>query len=85
LKPEDPVVFEHIGDTYQAVGNTAQALVYWQKAARLDPQNSALATKIDQSKAKLTANPAGSPSHLPPPQTNAPPDPAPSPKPSATP
>ena len=84
LKPEDPVVFEHIGDTYQAVGKTAQALVYWQKAARLDPQNSALATKIDQSKAKLTANPAGSPSRLPPPQTNAP-DPAPSPKPRATP
>jgi tetratricopeptide (TPR) repeat protein len=85
LKPEDPVVFEHIGDTYQAVGNTAQALVYWQKAARLDPQNSALATKIDQSKAKLTANPASSPAHVPPPQPGASPDAAPSAKPAASP
>jgi tetratricopeptide (TPR) repeat protein len=85
LKPEDPVVFEHIGDTYQAVGNTAQALVYWQKAANLDPQNSALATKIDQSKAKLTANPTTSPGHMPGPQPSSSPESAPPPKTSATP
>ncbi len=61
LKPADPVVFEHLGDTYRALGNSTQALIYWQKAAKLDPHNQELLTKIDQSKARLTAMPAPSP------------------------
>lgn len=65
--PPDPEVFEHIGDTYRALGNGAQALSYWQKALNLNSKNAALASKIDQSKAKMTANPTPSPM-----QSNAP-------------
>jgi tetratricopeptide (TPR) repeat protein len=62
ITPPDPVVYEHIGDTHHALGNISQALTYWQKAFSLDPQNQGVASKIEQSKAKLTSNPAASPS-----------------------
>jgi tetratricopeptide (TPR) repeat protein len=58
LKPEDPVVLEHVGDTYQALNNLGEAEVYWQRALKLDPANQKLATKIDESRAKLTSNPS---------------------------
>jgi tetratricopeptide (TPR) repeat protein len=61
INPPDPVVYEHIGDTYRSLGNTPQALVYWQKALNLDPQNQSITSKIDQAKAKMTSNPTGSP------------------------
>ncbi|MBV9643359.1 MAG: tetratricopeptide repeat protein [Verrucomicrobia bacterium] len=61
INPPDPVVYEHIGDTYRSLGNSPQALSYWQKALTLDPQNSTLTSKIDQVKAKMTSNPANSP------------------------
>jgi tetratricopeptide (TPR) repeat protein len=64
INPADPVVYEHIGDTYRALGNTAQALSYWQKALTLDPQNQAIASKIDQAKAKMTSNPANTPAPI---------------------
>jgi len=66
LKPEDPVVYEHVGDTFAALGKVGEAQVYWQKALKLDPSNQKLASKIEESKAKLTANP--SPSNSPAPQ-----------------
>ena len=65
LRPEDPVVLEHVGDTYQALNNLGEAEVYWQKALKLDPSNQKLSTKIDASKAKLTSNPANTPTPLP--------------------
>jgi tetratricopeptide (TPR) repeat protein len=65
LKPEDPVVLEHVGDTYQALNNLGEAEVYWQKALKLDPTNQKLGAKIDASKAKLTANPADTGTPLP--------------------
>jgi tetratricopeptide (TPR) repeat protein len=61
INPPDPVVCEHIGDTYKSLGNMAQALAYWQKGLTLDPQNQSLATKIDQAKAKMTSNPSNTP------------------------
>ncbi|MBV8142223.1 MAG: tetratricopeptide repeat protein [Verrucomicrobia bacterium] len=61
INPPDPVVYEHIGDTYRSLGNGLQALAYWQKALTLDPQNTSLTSKIDQVKAKMTSNPANSP------------------------
>lgn len=57
INPPDPVVYEHIGDTYKSLGNTAMALTYWQKGLTLDPQSQSLANKIDQAKAKVTSNP----------------------------
>jgi tetratricopeptide (TPR) repeat protein len=73
LKPADPVVFEHVGDTYRALGNMSEALLFWQKAVNLDPRNQGLLTKIDQSKAKLTANPSPVPPApaKPPPKTES--------------
>ncbi|MBV8899433.1 MAG: tetratricopeptide repeat protein [Verrucomicrobia bacterium] len=56
LKPADPVVFEHVGDAYLALGNPAQAINMWQKALTLDSQNRGLAAKIDREKAKVSAN-----------------------------
>ena len=51
---DDPVVFEHIGDTCAKLNKGAQALEAWQKAAALDPQNKMLAEKIDKIKTKLS-------------------------------
>ncbi|MEI8342637.1 MAG: tetratricopeptide repeat protein, partial [Verrucomicrobiota bacterium] len=55
--PEDAVIYDHLGDTCSKLDNPAQALVYWQKAARLDPDNKDVQLKIESSKQKVTANP----------------------------
>lgn len=47
---EDPVVFEHIGDTYLKLNQTREALEAWQKALSLDPKNKNLADKIQTTK-----------------------------------
>jgi tetratricopeptide (TPR) repeat protein len=80
IDPPDPVVFEHIGDTYHALGKNSEAISYWQKAVALDPQNQAIPVKIDQFKAKLTANQS-----LFPPKNPAPPGPATASSPSVSP
>jgi len=46
----DPVVFEHIGDTYLKLNRTREALEAWQKALSLDPKNKNLADKIQTTK-----------------------------------
>jgi len=72
LKPEDPVVYEHVGDTFQALGKSGEAQLYWQKALKLDPNNQKLANKLEESKAKLTANPSPVSSPLPQAKASAP-------------
>src|SRR5215216_1928198 len=47
---EDPVVFEHIGDTYLKLNRARDALQAWQKALSLDPRNKNLADKIQATK-----------------------------------
>ena len=47
---EDPVVFEHIGDTYLKLNRNQEALEAWQKALALDPKNKNLADKIQTTK-----------------------------------
>jgi tetratricopeptide (TPR) repeat protein len=47
---EDPVLFEHIGDTYLKLNRTHEALEAWQKALVLDPKNKNLADKIQTTK-----------------------------------
>lgn len=60
LKEDDPTVFEHIGDTYAALKDTAKALEFWQKALALDKDNKKLARKIAEAKTKLSkGEPAG--------------------------
>src|SRR5213594_302554 len=51
---EDPVVFEHIGDTYLKLDRVPEALETWQKALALDPKNQKLAEKIESTKATIT-------------------------------
>jgi tetratricopeptide (TPR) repeat protein len=83
VHPADPTVFEHIGDAYRSLGNVGQALNYWQRALKLDPQNQGIATKVDEAKAKYTANPASSPAVPMPSQSPAKPvTPSPSPTPT---
>lgn len=51
---DDPVVFEHIGDTYAKLNRIPQALEYWQKSIALNPGNKALADKVDSTKTKMS-------------------------------
>ena len=39
IKPEDPTVLEHLGDTYLKLNDTPKALDCWQRALTLDPAN----------------------------------------------
>jgi tetratricopeptide (TPR) repeat protein len=48
----DPVVFEHIGDTYEKLNQTARAVEMWKKALVLDPKNKRLQEKIARSKSR---------------------------------
>ncbi|HWY40728.1 MAG TPA: tetratricopeptide repeat protein [Chthoniobacterales bacterium] len=54
LTRDDPVVFEHIGDTFAKMNKIAQAVDAWQKALNLDPQNKNLSSKIDNAKTKIS-------------------------------
>jgi tetratricopeptide (TPR) repeat protein len=47
---DDPVVFEHIGDTYLKLNRVPEALDAWRKALALDPKNKTLADKIEGTK-----------------------------------
>jgi len=53
LDREDPIVFEHIGDTYLKLQRVSEALESWQKAFALDPKNSKLAEKIESTKTMI--------------------------------
>jgi tetratricopeptide (TPR) repeat protein len=54
MAQDDPVVFEHIGDTYLKLARVPQALEAWQKAIALDPQNKKLAEKIESTKTTIS-------------------------------
>ena len=51
---DDPIVFEHIGDTYLKLNRVPQALESWQKALALDPKNKKLAEKIENTKTTIS-------------------------------
>jgi tetratricopeptide (TPR) repeat protein len=48
VTPPDAVVLEHVGDAYEKLGDTGQALSWWTKAAALDPDNARVAGKVDR-------------------------------------
>jgi tetratricopeptide (TPR) repeat protein len=52
---EDPIVFEHIGDTYLKLHRVPEALESWQKALALDPKNKKLAEKIESTKTTISS------------------------------
>jgi tetratricopeptide (TPR) repeat protein len=64
-KADDPTIydiFEHIGDTYQALGKHAEALQYWQRSFALDGDNKKeVAEKIETVKQKMARLPAATP------------------------
>src|SRR5256712_10974048 len=51
---DDPVVFEHIGDTYLKLNRVPEALDAWQKALALDPKNKTLTDKIEGTKKTIS-------------------------------
>ena len=55
LDREDPIVFEHIGDTYLKLHRIPEALESWQKAFALDPKNKKLAEKIESTKTMISS------------------------------
>jgi tetratricopeptide (TPR) repeat protein len=57
LTRDDPVVFEHIGDTYSKLNRIPQALEFWQKAIAADPTNKLLADKIEKTKTTISKGP----------------------------
>ena len=54
LTRDDPVVFEHIGDTFAKMNKIAQAADAWQKALNMDPKNKSLTEKIENAKTKMS-------------------------------
>ena len=54
VERDDPVVFEHIGDTYLRLNRTAEALEAWRKALALDPKNKKVADKIEGTKKTIS-------------------------------
>lgn len=57
LPEPDSVVFEHVGDACHALNRTAEAVLYWQKSALLDPANKAVLAKIDAATDKVAQKP----------------------------
>ncbi|MEY2563844.1 MAG: hypothetical protein QOH88_2037 [Verrucomicrobiota bacterium] len=57
LTRDDPIVFEHIGDTYSKLNRIPQALEYWQKAIALTPDNKLLTEKIEKTKTTISKGP----------------------------
>jgi len=42
----DPVIFDHLGDTYQAMGDISTARLWWEKSFELDPDNETVKEKL---------------------------------------
>jgi tetratricopeptide (TPR) repeat protein len=61
LEEPDAVVYDHIADTYEKLGKKSEAILYWQKSLQLDPENKAVAGKLDKAANKVVQQPAGSP------------------------
>lgn len=57
LDTPDPVVWEHVGDTYEKLGKIAEAVQYWQKALQVDPTSHSLTAKIDAHSSRIAAQP----------------------------
>jgi tetratricopeptide (TPR) repeat protein len=54
---DDPVIFEHIGDTYFKLNRISEAVEFWQRALALDPKNKNLANKIERTKTPVGNGP----------------------------
>jgi len=43
---EDPIIYDHLGDAYQATGDYEKARTWWQKALELEPDNENIKSKL---------------------------------------
>ena len=57
ISAPDAVVYEHIGDTYEKLGKSAEAVLYWQKALQEKPENKSLTSKIDSLSSRIAQQP----------------------------
>ncbi len=58
LIPEpDAVVFEHIGDTCDKLGRNAEAVLYWQKAFQIKPEDKDLGARLDKAAENVAKQP----------------------------
>jgi len=44
----DPVIYDHLGDAYNASGNSGDARIWWQKALELEPDNDRIREKLNE-------------------------------------
>ena len=44
----DPIIFDHLGDAYNARGNSGDARIWWQKALELAPDNDVIREKLNE-------------------------------------
>ncbi len=51
------VIFEHLGDAYEKIGNTEKAREFWKKAAEGDPKSQTAAEKLKKSESIQTQSP----------------------------
>lgn len=72
LPAPDAVVYDHIGDAADKLGKKTEAVLYWQKALTLAPENKKLAEKLDKVAEKVVQQPAGKTPVAITPQTPAP-------------
>jgi tetratricopeptide (TPR) repeat protein len=61
LPEPDAVVLDHIGDAFEKLGRTAEAVLYWNKALALDPENAEIAAKADASTDQVVRQPSAAP------------------------
>jgi len=57
LPEPDAVVFDHIADTYFKLGKSSEAVLYWKKAISIDPENAAIAAKLDSATGAMAKQP----------------------------
>ena len=66
---DDPVIWEHLGDTYLKLSNPCDAVKHWRKALELAPDNTWLAEQIEEHSIKSDEclesadTPEGTPNH----------------------
>jgi len=44
----DPIIFDHLGDAYKALGKMEDARIWWQKALELQPTNDIIREKLNE-------------------------------------
>lgn len=61
LPKDDATVFDHVGDAYAKLNNPAKALEFWQRAVLLEPENKAIAAKVEGTRTKVSQGPTAAP------------------------